>query len=255
MKYLEWELMTKEDLFKIDLRGNNLLKACKKEDLQFLLPHMREMPVEKGTVLYEPGDDVKHTYFPCDHALVSFLVQLEDGRGVETALIGREGAIGGIVSQGRLPAYCRAVAQFPGKMLCIDSLHLEEAKMSSINLRHLFSRYADCLLAQVFQSVACNATHTIEQRAAKWLVAALDRTGDHVIPLNQEQLAGMLGVGRSYVARVLGNFKSRGVLETMRGKLRIHSLDKLKEMSCGCSELVNHHFDTVLRGVYPQDAG
>lgn len=218
-----------------------------------LLPHMKEMVANRGLVLYEPGDDVTNTYFPCEQTLVSFLVQLEDGRGVETALIGREGAVGGIVSQGRLPAYCRAVTQFPGRLLYIESLRLEEAKMASVNLRHLFARYSDCLLAQVFQSVACNATHTIEQRAAKWLVAALDRTGDHVIPLNQEQLAGMLGVGRSYVAKVIGTFKARGVLETMRGKLCIQSIDKLKALSCECSELVDHHFETVLSGVYPHD--
>ena len=123
--------------------------------------------------------------------------------------------------------------------------------MASVTLRHWFTRYADCLISQVFQSVACNATHTIEQRTAKWLCAALERTGDHVIPLSQEQLAGMLGVGRSYVTRVIGSLKEKGILQTMRGKLCIRSFDDLKALSCQCNDQVNHHFETVLGGVYP----
>lgn len=247
--------MSSDNHLRIDLNSNNLLKNLNNKDKELLLPHISLIKADKGMVLYEPGDNVKNTYFPCDQTLVSYFVQLDDGRGVETALVGREGSVGGIVSQGRLPAYCRAVVQFSGKLLCIESLQLEEAKMASVSLRHLFARYADCLLAQVFQSVACNATHTIEQRTAKWLVAALDRTGDHIIPLSQDQLAGMLGVGRSYVARVIGSLKTQGVLETMRGGLRLHSLDRLKALSCGCDELVEYHFKTVLDGVYPKDAG
>lgn len=244
----------KRTLLEIESQGNNLLKILKEDDKNLILPHLQEMTLERGAVLYEPGDDVRHAYFPCDRMLMSYRVLLDDGSGIETALIGREGAVGGIVSQGRLPAYCRAVVQFPGKALRIETLLLEEAKMASVTLRHLFARYADCLLAQVFQSVACNAAHTIEQRTAKWLIAAMDRTGDHVIPLSQEQLSEMLGVGRSYIARVIGGLKSRGVLETMRGRLLIHSINDLKALSCGCNDLVCHHFETVLSGVYPQEA-
>jgi CRP-like cAMP-binding protein len=181
------------------------------------------------------------------------MVMLEDGRGVETALVGREGALGGIVSQGRLPAYARAMVQFPGPFYRLEARELEQAKMHSPTLRHLFARYADCLVAQMFQSVACNAAHTIEQRAAKWLIAALERTGDHDVPLTQEQLAAMLGVGRSYISRVVQGMKSRGVLETRRGGVRVRDMDALRRLSCGCNAAVRNHFDEVLKGVYPTE--
>jgi hypothetical protein len=71
--------------------------------------------------------------------------------------------------------------------------NLEAAKAQSSTLHHLFARYADCLLAQVFQSTACNAIHSIEQRAAKWIIAAWERTGDDAVPLTHEQLAGNWG--------------------------------------------------------------
>src|SRR5690348_11484346 len=110
---------------------NNLLRALHQDDLALLSPHLETQAVEVGRVLYEPGDQVRHVYFPCGPTLISFMVLLEDGRGVETALVGREGAVGGIVSQGRLPAYARAVVQFPGPMLRIDSAQLERAKAQS----------------------------------------------------------------------------------------------------------------------------
>ncbi len=234
-----------------DGTGNNLLRALRAADLELLQPLMQEWDGECGTILYEPGDTVRHVYFPCGSSLISFLVILEDGRGVETALIGREGAVGGIVSQGRLPSYSRAEIQFPGKFLRIESVLLEEAKSKSVTLRHLFARYADCVMAQVFQAVACNAAHTIEQRTAKWLLAAMVRTGDHEVPLTQEQLASMLGVGRSYISRVLQSLKARGVLETKRGRMLVRDLDRLNGLACGCNGSVRRHFDDVLRGVYP----
>ncbi|SEI40702.1 Crp/Fnr family transcriptional regulator [Frateuria terrea] len=238
---------------RVERPANNLLRALRAEDLSLLTPHLSPWFADTETVLYEPGDTVQTVYFPCGPSLVSYVVMLEDGRGVETALVGREGALGGIVSQGRLPAYARGLVQFPGPFYRIESRALEEAKAQSATLRYLFARYADCLLAQVFQSVACNATHTIEQRVAKWLTAALDRTGDHDVPLTQEQLASMLGVGRSYISRVVQNMKSRGVLETRRGGVRVRDRDQLHQLSCGCNDAVRAHFDDVLKGVYPTE--
>ncbi len=176
---------------------------------------------------------------------------------MEAALIGREGAIGGVVSEGRLPAYARAEVQSAGLFLRVPSKELERAKRESPAIRGLFSRYADCVLAQVFQSVACNAVHTVEQRTAKWLLAGMDRTGESTISLTQEQLAGMLGVGRSYLTRVLNEMKAKGLVGTERGMIGISNRAQLERVSCRCNETFRSHFRTVLEGVYPEraDAG
>lgn len=223
--------------------------------MALLAAHLSPWSGESGEALYAPGDHVGTVYFPCGPSLVSYRVMLDDGRGVETALVGREGAVGGIVSQGRLPAYAHALVQFPGLFYRMGTRQLEQAKISSPTLRLQFARYADCMVAQVFQSVACNAAHTIEQRAAKWLIAALDRTGDGDVPMTQEQLASMLGVGRSYISRVVQNMKARGVLETRRGAVKVHDLTELRRLSCRCNDTVRRHFDEVLKGVYPSEDG
>jgi CRP-like cAMP-binding protein len=129
---------------------------------------------------------------------------------------------------------------------------IEEAKRQSETLRSLFARYADCLLAQIFQSTACNAIHSIEQRTAKWILAAMERTGDQLLPLTHEELASMLGVGRSYASRVLQSLKADGILETRRGALVVRDQDRLVRKSCPCNDNVKAHFDVVLRGVHPE---
>jgi CRP-like cAMP-binding protein len=230
---------------------NNLLQALKPNDLELLLPALSATEHARGDVLYEPGDSVDYAYFPIAKTMVSYRVMLADGRGVETALIGREGAIGGIVSHGQLPAYARALVQYEGQFLKISSSLLENLKKTSPSLNHLFARYADCLLAQVFQSTACSATHSIEQRAAKWMLAALDRIGSNDVALTQEQLGGLLGVGRSYVSRVMRKLREDGVLKTRRGRILIARREELETRSCNCNALVRDHFNEVLRGVYP----
>jgi CRP-like cAMP-binding protein len=110
------------------------------------------------------------------------------------------------------------------------------------------------MLAQIFQSTACNAIHSIEQRTAKWIISAMERTdGDDVVPLTHEQLATLLGVGRSYTSRVIQTFKAEGVLETRRGSILVINREALRTRACLCNEAVKNHFEEVLRGVYPTE--
>jgi hypothetical protein len=233
---------------------NNLLRRLSPADFALLAPHVMVENAAANELLYNPGDNVQVVHFPCGPALATFLVPNEDGRDVETILVGREGAVGGIVSEGYLPAYTRICVKFGGPFARIHVGKLEAAKQRSPSLRHVFARYADCMLAQIFQSTACNAIHSIEQRTAKWMLAAMERTGDeNSVPLTHEQLATLLGVGRSYASRVLQSFKAEGVLDTRRGSILVRNRDGLRLRACLCNEAVKMHFEEVLRGVYPTE--
>ena len=231
---------------------NNLLRRLSNADYMLVAPHLAAADAHPNDLLYNPGDDVEIVHFPCGPSLVSYLVPSEDGRDVETILIGREGAVGGIVSQGFLPAYTRITVKFAGPFMRLPVAKLDAAKKMSATLNGIFARYADCLMAQMFQSTACNAIHSIEQRTAKWIISAMERTdGDDIVPLTHEQLATLLGVGRSYTSRVIQTFKAEGILETRRGSILVRGPDALKVRSCLCNEAVKAHFEEVLRGVYP----
>lgn len=230
---------------------NGLLAVLIEEDRARLRPQMMALDLEAGALLHRVGDDVVDTWFPLASASAAFCVEDVDGESIDVAQIGREGAIGGIVSNGNLPAYSTAVVRFAGRFLRIKTTALEQAKLSSIALRHWFARYSDCLMAQVFQTAVCNGKHTIRQRTAKLLLAALARTGERELAVTQEQLADIMGVGRSFVSRVLGEMRRQGVIEIRRALLIIKDEKKLRAQSCGCTVLIEDHFDKVLHGIYP----
>jgi hypothetical protein len=233
---------------------NNLLRRLNDADYALIAPHVTVETAGANDLLYNPGDDVQVVHFPCGPALATFLVTNEDGRDVETILVGREGAVGGIVSEGFLPAYTRIIVKFGGPFARIHVGKLDAAKAKSKTLSNIFARYADCMLAQIFQSTACNAIHSIEQRTAKWILAAMERTdGKDSVPLTHEQLATLLGVGRSYASRVIQSFKAEGVLETRRGSILVRNRDGLRMRACLCTDAVKAHFEDVLRGVYPTE--
>jgi len=184
------------------LDRNLLLRSLPPTEQTKLRRHAEVVALARGEVLFEPGDDVTGVYFPLDGTIVALLVPFMEGRSIETATVGREGALGGVVSQGYLPAYTRAVVQMGGAAIRINAAHLQAAKRGSLAIRNAFVRYADCLLAQVLQSVACNAAHPIEQRSARWLLTLHDRLGTDLLPVTQNQLAEMLGVRRTYLSGI-----------------------------------------------------
>jgi DNA-binding MarR family transcriptional regulator len=230
--------------------GNLLLDALHEEDRRLIAPRHEPRDCARGEVLFEVGQDVETISFPCRHTVATLVVSMRDGRSAETATIGREGAIGGVVSQGYLPAFSRAVVQIGGPVLRLEAAHLQTVKRSSAAVRNLFTRYSDCLLAQVLQSVACNALHPIEERCARWLLTLQDRLATDTLPLTHEMLAECLGVQRTYVTRVLKTLQQQELVEVKRGRIVIRDRGEMERAACECHEVIRQHFRQVLGAVY-----
>jgi Crp-like helix-turn-helix domain len=235
-----------------DLLENVLLAKLREDDRRRLAPHLTVVDLKAETILQRSGENVVDTWFPCGSAMAAFSVWIDDDSpAVEVALVGPEGAVGGIVSNGNVPAYATCQVRAGGRFLRAKTAALEQCKLDSIALRHWFARYSDCLLAQIFQTAACNATHTIVQRTAKWLLAGVARTGNVEFEMTQEQLAEMLGVGRTFVTRIVRQFRDEGVLDTRRGVFIVKDEGALRHRACCCTTAIESHFDTVLHGIYP----
>jgi len=228
------------------LEDNDLLASLGSGDRDLLSARSLSTSLKTGAVLFEPGDLVDAVYVPLNASLASFVVALDGGPPVETALVGREGMIGSIFSRGHLPAFAQATVVQGGDFLRIGYSDLDDARQRSPTIATLIARYADCMVAQILQSVACNAVHTLEQRAARWLAAAVDRTGDRNISMTQEQLGALLGAGRSYTSRQIQRFKSDDLVRTRRGGIAVIDYDGILLRACSCHTKVRRHFETVL---------
>lgn len=232
------------------IEGNLLLKALRTEDRAFIAPHLEVIEYRRGDTVFAAGSDVEHVVFPCKQLVASLVISMADGRSAETATIGREGAVGGAVSMGGLPASAHGVVQIGGPALRMQTAKLQEARRSSESLNNLFTRYADCLLAQVLQSVACNALHPIEERCLRWLMTLQDRLGEDVLPVTQDFLASMIGVQRTYLTRILSTLQAQGLVEIGRGRIRIVDRAEMEAAACECHGCVRRHYDAVMGSVY-----
>ena len=229
-----------------DLVSTRLRGALGASELERLTPYLRKVELQRDTLLFDCGEDVTVTHLPCHATMISLLVVAQDGQEVEVANVGREGAVGGIVSAGFKPAYGRAIVRAPGFAFCIPTARLEDAKNQSPVLADLFARYADVLLAQMMQSTACNALHGVEQRYCRWLLSAHDRSGAEPIRLTQETLAQMMGVQRTTVTAVARTLQENGVIASGRGRIEILNRAALEKRACECHDAVERHFQRLL---------
>jgi CRP-like cAMP-binding protein len=135
---------------------------------------------------------------------------MQNGATVETASIGRAGVIGASAGLGARRAFARPIVQLPGTAAWISASQFHVAAKQSQAIRDLIVRYNDVLIAQIQQSVACNALHPMEARLCRWLLQAHDCMDGEATPLTQEFLGQMLGVRRTTVTIAEQLLKARG---------------------------------------------
>jgi CRP-like cAMP-binding protein len=236
-----------DELIKADeaFAGNRLLSTFGAEARGLIEPFGELVQVVPGDVVLQRGEDVRASLFPVGPTMISMGVELAGGRSIEVASIGREGAVGGIVSCGHAPAFSRAEVLVGGPAFRVPMDALEDAKRRSSYIANIFCRFSDYLLAQVMQSAACTTFHSIPERAARWLLHAQDRAGDR-IELTQEAFAGLLGVQRTTVNAVIRLLQDEGLVATGRGVVRVSDRAGLKRRACECYRTLEEHFASVI---------
>lgn len=239
--------MTTDELTQADaaFAGNRLLSTFSREARALIEPFATAVELEAGDSVLQRGGQVHSSLFPVGATMVTLTVELVGGRSTEVASIGREGAVGGIVSCGHAPAFSNAEVLVGGPALRVPMEALEDAKGRSHFISNLFCRYSDYLLSTVMQSVACNTFHSITERAARWLLQVQGRAGDR-IELTQESLAALLGVQRTTLNAVIKAFSSEGLISTSRGTVRVIDRAGLKRRSCECYERLQDHYAAVI---------
>jgi len=208
------------------------------------LQHAQAISLADKRVLYEPGDPITHVFFP-HGGVVSLLVLSESGSALEAATIGKEGVVGlGGLMSGDV-SFTRQVVQLPGAATQIARKPFLEALDESRTLRTLFAAHSDAFAAQMLQSVACTASHTAEERLARWLLTCLDRIDSDGMALTQEFIASMLGVRRPTVSLVACTLQAAGLISYRRGQIKVLDRAGLQEVACPCYGIIKRNYERL----------
>jgi CRP-like cAMP-binding protein len=226
-------------------RANRLLATLSDEEYARLAPHLEPVPLALSQVLFRPDDRLRYAYFPTT-AIVSLLTSLTDGSGMEVGLVGREGVVGisGFLG-GDETKVATVQAAGASLRLGVGQLQAEFARRGALQTALL--RYTHALMAQVSQSVVCNARHHIEGRLARWLLMFHDRVGRDEFELTHEFMAGMLGVRRASVSEVAEQLQETGYIRYQRGHFAVLDRKGLEEFACECYPVVKEKYDDLMR--------
>ena len=226
-------------------RQNRLLAALPAEECVRLFPHLELVPMPLGHVLYEPGIQMRHVYFPTT-SIVSRLCVMEDGASAEIAVVGNEGIVGVSLFMGGETTPSRAVVQSAGHAYRLKGPLLKDEFYRAGPMQRLLLRYTQALLTQMAQTAVCNRHHSLDQQLCRWLLLSLDRLPSKELIMTQELIANMLGVRREGVTEAAGHVQKAGLIEYHRGRITVLDRPGLEARSCECYAVVKKEYDRLL---------
>ena len=226
---------------------NHILSRVSPVDLLDLGRRMQHIQLPQGRVIAESRQRVQNVYFP-HGGILSCVVELESGWAIESGMIGKDGVFGASSALDSKVSLHKVMVQVPGSATIVEAEHLKAVAQSSPALLTLLMKYEVFFLGQVQQTTACNAVHSVDQRACKWLVRMHDLVGDE-LPLTQEFLAQMMGVRRTSVTQVAISLQEEGLISYSRGKVRILDIDLVQKRSCECAATVRDLYVEMLGGM------
>jgi CRP-like cAMP-binding protein len=224
---------------------NRLLACLSVEDQALIASQLVQIDLERGRLLYDPGDRIDHVYFPHD-GVISLMTLMENGAAIESATIGCEGALGLMAAVAPRQSLSRAIVQTPTRAARIRADQLHDAWEKSPRIRDLVDRHNEALYGHAIQSVACNALHSVEARFCRWLLTCHDRISNNTVALTQEFLADMLGVQRTTVTAVARSLQAKSAIRYRRGVVDIIDRSVLEQLACECYGVIRRNYERLL---------
>ena len=212
---------------------NHLLAALSSAEFEPLAAHLELVPLLLGEVLYEPGGQLQHAYFPTT-AIVSLHYVMESGASSEASGVGNEGVVGISLFMGGDTTPSSAVVRTAGHAYRLER-RLVKQEFNRVGLiRRLLLRYTQALLAQMAQTAACNRHHSVEQQLCRLLLLTLDRMPSRELILTQELIASVLGVRREGITEAAGKLQRAGFIRYHRGHISVLDRSGLETQTCEC---------------------
>ena len=225
---------------------NLLLAALPREVYKRIENKMEQVNLLSGEILNRPGEAIEEVYFPLT-CLISVTITMMDGSTVEAGVVGSREMVGiNAFMGGQEMTQTQYIIQVPGNAVKMKAnLLLHEFDTNKL-LRDVMLKYTQAYIAQISQNVACNRTHTIEKRMARWLLESSDRLYSDELSLSHEFLSHMLGVRRSGITETTHLLEKKGLIQCSRKKIKTVDRHGLEEASCECYGVIKEEYDRLL---------
>lgn len=210
-----------------------------------MLHNLEPFPLVFGDVIYEPGDLIRHVYFPT-FGIISLLAAIDHRVVLEISIVGREGMVGLSTFLEVKTSGNRAVVQGAGEAMRMNATAFRKECEDGGLLPRLLLRYTHSRLTQISQGAVCNRFHPIDARLARWLLMTRDRMGSDTFRLTQEFLSDMLGVRREGVNKAAGELQKQHLITYTRGTVTILKPAALTKVSCECYGIIKKEYGNVL---------
>lgn len=224
---------------------NHLLAALPAADFESLARYLELVPLPLGEMLYQPGTQLQHAYFPTT-AIVSLHYVMETGASSESAGVGNEGVVGISLFMGGDTTSSSAVTQTGGHAYRVERHNLLQEFNRAGPLQGLLLRYTQALATQMFQTAACNRHHSVKQQLCRWLLTTLDRAPERELVMTQELVASMLGVRREVITEAAGMLQHAGLISYRRGHIAVLDRAGLETRACECYTVVRNELRRLL---------
>lgn len=216
---------------------NAILDAILREGLDRPAMRFRRVRLEFGQTLLEPGSRVADCLF-LESGVASLTCYMRDGTAAGVAIVGPEGMLGLRACLGAPSLTLGATCEAPGDAIAIRQTEFRAALEQSARIERLLVRHMARLMTEYGQSVACARLHPLDQRLARLLLTAMDRTGRELLRTTHDRLAVLLGVQRPSLTVALGGLRSMGLVGVGRGRVWITNRAALERAACECYALV-----------------
>jgi CRP-like cAMP-binding protein len=216
---------------------NKVLLATPANEYELMRPDLTYIDLPGHLSLHEPTQSIDFVYFP-NRGMVSQVVVTKDGRTVEVGVVGKEGYVGAGLAAGLSRSSVREIIQVAGDGFRMIGSALERILRSAPRLQLMLNRHAGLQGMQVAQTAACNRLHDIQQRLSRWLLMTQDRVGSGVLPITHDFIATMMGTDRSTVSLAASVLQKKGIIEYVRGAVKIVNRRKLEKSACECYEVI-----------------
>jgi CRP-like cAMP-binding protein len=163
--------------------------------------------------------------------IASVVAVQSDETEVEVGLIGCEGMTGtAVVLSGDQSPHSTYV-QVSGEAQRIAADELRKAMDASASLRNLLLKFVQVFMVQTAHTAIANARCRIDQRLARWILMAQDRTRSETLALTHEFLALMLGVRRAGVTEALQNLNRQKLIDNGRNQIIVLNRKGIERMA------------------------